>query len=136
MRRLASRVCAALRASIVVTMLAMLALSPLTLPRACDRCPPDCPMHARAATDDHEPLPCHQGERTGHGATADADCVVRASCGHDGAFLTSGLVRALLPDVLALRHVVLARSAHVEPTPATTHDPRAPLTAPPRPPVG
>jgi hypothetical protein len=128
MRRLASRMCAALMALLI------LALSPAQLPGGCDRCPPDCPMHAGAASAERHDLPCHQGELAGH--AADADCVVRAACGHDGAFLAAGVVRVLLPDVLTVPHVVIARAVDADATPWPAHDPREPLTAPPRPAVG
>jgi len=126
MQRLASRACAALM------VLLMLALSPTNPPRGCDRCPPDCPMHATVVTGDHEALPCHQGELARRSAGDDAECVVRAACGHDGASLTGSVVRALLPEVAPVRHAVLARDVGLVPTSAPLAPPRQPPTAPPR----
>lgn len=124
MRRLLSRACAALM------VLVMLALSPANLPQACDRCPPDCPMHAMVVVPDaDEPLPCHRGERA---SGDEADCVVRAACGHDGAFVGSVALRLLLPALSAAPYTVSAHALELDGAPAPAWDPSAPPTAPPR----
>lgn len=87
-------------------------------------------MHAMVVVPDaDQPLPCHQGERA---AADEADCVVRAACGHDGAFVGSAALRILLPEPSAARYVASARTLDVDPAPAPAWDPTAPPTAPPR----
>jgi len=126
MQQLASRACAALM------VLLMLTLAPVSPPRGCDRCPPDCPMHTTVVADDHDALPCHQGAIARRSGGDDAECVVRAACGHDGASLTGSVVRALLPDVRPVRRAVVARDVARSITSTPAAPPRQPPTAPPR----
>jgi hypothetical protein len=102
---------------------------------ACDRCPPDCPMHrpsaAAAATDD-EP-DCHG--RRGHVPSRADDCVRAAGCGHVAG---QQPVDARLPasPPARLGPIVLAHAVHAAPAMRPSALGPCPPDEPPRTPHG
>lgn len=80
----------------VASVLAALPLlaGPLGVPKGCNECPPDCPMHAREPA--HAPAKKQPGcHRTPTSAPAGTVCL-RSACGHDDTAESATTILALL----------------------------------------
>jgi len=89
----------------LVVLVFQLAAPLAMLPRACDRCPSNCPMHARGPRTDHRG--CHRADGMSHAhateaAPAGKHCLRAASCGHAPATTAPDVMRAVLPIAAAV----------------------------------
>jgi hypothetical protein len=116
----------------VLAIVALLLAAPFERGRDCSVCPADCPMHA-ARRGPERAVGCHHGtdEASAPRPGADGACAMRASCGHHGEGVTSGVL-AELPPALIVAPYAAAPHRAVPAAPLHVADGPAPPDRPPR----